>query len=461
MSSLNPSHDKSSTQNKRPGGPPSRTRMISTSAPQQRSAVWAFERIYGITVLFMATGTWLPQRLLGRAPSSSLTEGDPVQQGVWVAVYILGAVFLFPHLSRARSLAWPSLVPYLLLLLAAPSTLWSEQPELTAKRTLSLAGTFVLGTYFGLAYSPRQFLRLIAIALSLSVGLSLITIAIFPEFAVDPYGAWTGIYGQKNWLGRVASFVIVLLLLNLIVGKSRHRLVQVSVILVAGILLLFSQSATSAALLLTGLSISLAAYCIWKSPVFSAIALFWSAPVLILLLVTLSPDGLDNARLLGRDNTLTGRTPLWGFLLDAARERPFLGYSYGGFWTGSTGASQAVTESMSRLTYGTWIPSVAHNGYLDLVLSLGIVGLAFYLCSLVLNLSKSFEVVRQESAVANFFPIVFLAFFTVANLTESILLVHNSIFWILYLAVTLWLWNQPSAFARNPEPVAPARIDHH
>jgi O-antigen ligase len=64
---------------------------------------------------------------------------------------------------------------------------------------------------------------------------------------------------------------------------------------------------------------------------------------------------------LGRDATLTGRTYVWSSLLPEATQNIVTGHGFGGFW---------ITKS--RINFDI---SDAHNGYLDILLDMGIIGL--------------------------------------------------------------------------------------
>jgi O-antigen ligase len=145
---------------------------------------------------------------------------------------------------------------------------------------------------------------------------------------------------------------------------------------------------------------------------------------------------------LGRDFTLTGRTALWTFLCDYAAAHPVLGYGYATFWTG------AITNSVeSRLG---WSPGQAHNGYLDLVLQLGLVGAASFLISAVtagVRLARASHFQAAEGRVGAAIG----GFIIVASLTESGLTSQNSILWILYVAVASW------AVANSVAPGLPQR----
>ena len=67
----------------------------------------------------------------------------------------------------------------------------------------------------------------------------------------------------------------------------------------------------------------------------------------------------------GRSETLTGRTDTWGQLVPVVKQHAFLGYGFESFWT---------TARQDQ-----YLMSHAHNGYLDVLLTLGAVGLVLYL----------------------------------------------------------------------------------
>jgi O-antigen ligase len=68
----------------------------------------------------------------------------------------------------------------------------------------------------------------------------------------------------------------------------------------------------------------------------------------------------------GRDATLTGRTGLWETLLQEPTD-PLIGVGYASFWLG---------ERLTRFwaMYPKSPPNEAHNGYLEVYLNLGLIG---------------------------------------------------------------------------------------
>ena len=95
----------------------------------------------------------------------------------------------------------------------------------------------------------------------------------------------------------------------------------------------------------------------------------------------------------GRDVTLTDRTDLWTDLMDIAAERPLLGVGYGAFWIGNT---------HNLWDRHLWRPNQGHNGYLDVYLELGVVGLVLLLAVLAtsfLSLLKQVAVRFDQSVL--------------------------------------------------------------
>lgn len=124
--------------------------------------------------------------------------------------------------------------------------------------------------------------------------------------------------------------------------------------------------------------------------------------------------GLTNAVLLGRTEqagSLTGRVPLWEELSKYANERLFTGYGYETFWTPER--IEAVMKTQE------WALQSAHNGYFDLTLQLGLVGLALGLATVLtsFNLLQSAYAQTRESGYAFVYGV--LAFALTNSLLES------------------------------------------
>ena len=74
----------------------------------------------------------------------------------------------------------------------------------------------------------------------------------------------------------------------------------------------------------------------------------------------------------GKDSTLSQRTIIWAAAWDAAVKRPILGYGFAAFWKGLYGPSQSV------VLIAGWGLEQAQDGFLDVWLEVGVVGLALF-----------------------------------------------------------------------------------
>lgn len=128
----------------------------------------------------------------------------------------------------------------------------------------------------------------------------------------------------------------------------------------------------------------------------------------------------DLVAVLGRDATFSGRTDIWRLVLDAAWERPLLGFGY----------NAATADFMRPLLVG-WVGSAAvdaYNGYLDVLLGTGIVGLVSLLFCISSVIIRGFSRVKTSAGpemdcfmLLVSFPIssLFYSFFEVAGMGGS------------------------------------------
>jgi O-antigen ligase len=133
----------------------------------------------------------------------------------------------------------------------------------------------------------------------------------------------------------------------------------------------------------------------------------------------------------GRDDTLTGRTVLWGDLLSIASNHPILGVGYGSFWIGDKGESLVSwSEKVS------WRPGQGHNGYIDVYVELGLVGV-FLIIGLVVAAFKNIGKIVHTNFQYASMRLAFLITILVNNITESSFLRGTHNLWFLFLLVAI------------------------
>ena len=413
----------------------------------------ACEKGFTVLALFLFTGALVP---LLRVPSGAFMGGtsadivqqDPVILTMWLGLYGITSLLILARWRRFVHVATRDKLLLLLVGIAMLSVLWSFAPQITLRREVALVGTTLFGAYLAARYNSGELLRLLAWALGVAALLSLIFALMFPSYGTvsGAYGsdAWQGAFvGGKNVLGRIMALSVLVFLL-LALSTRKHRLVLWSGFGLSAGLLWMSNSVTS---LISLLTILLLLPLYW--------ALRWRYNLVVALLILAVVAGgiavtwlLVNAEdvlgVLGRDTTLTNRTNLWPAVIEMIRQHPWLGYGYGAFWLGWSGEAAHVS---------IWVivsnPPIlhAHNGFLDLWLDLGLLGLVTFAFGFSLAALRAVSWARATKTAEGLWPLVFLSFIVLYNFTESSILVHNNIFWILYVAVVLL------TATGSPEPV--------
>lgn len=130
----------------------------------------------------------------------------------------------------------------------------------------------------------------------------------------------------------------------------------------------------------------------------------------------------------GRDVTLTGRTPLWDVLLKLGARKPLHGAGYSGFWISS--------DSMPLRYMFDWIPDTAHNGYIDLYVNIGLIGLVFLIGMIVIGYLKMEQAVDEDFNLGRF-RIVFLVMNLIYNITESNWIYPTNLLWFIFVLINI------------------------
>jgi O-antigen ligase len=150
--------------------------------------------------------------------------------------------------------------------------------------------------------------------------------------------------------------------------------------------------------------------------------------VLSIVIITASVMfGAEILALLGRDTTLTGRTDIWQAVWQSILKRPMLGYGFAGFWIGMKGEAINVIASV------LWDVPHAHNGFLEIMLQLGVIGMAIFILSYLRACSRAWTMIRSQYIEQAIWPIFALFLILICNLDENTLLSFNGIFWVIYI----------------------------
>ncbi|NES96566.1 MAG: O-antigen ligase family protein, partial [Desertifilum sp. SIO1I2] len=320
-----------------------------------------------------------------------------------------------------------------LVLTAIVSFAWSDFPSLSLKRGISTLQTAMFGLYLASRYSLKEQLQLVAWAMGIISIFTVLFTGAFPGSGIEQgihAGAWRGPLVHKNMLARLMAMGTIPTLLVALDAPAKHRRL---LWLVFWITLALAVLTTSK----TGLLIAFALVAL--TPLFKALR--WTDGVMIpfaIFLVFITTSGVtwlaENWEEflfgLGKDPTLSGRTYLWEASIDKISQRPWLGYGYQAFWQVSGAAEYVWTAVRYR-------PAHSHNGFVNLALDLGLVGAFFFVMSLVTIYIRGISWLRITKSSAALWPLLYASFLLLYNQTESTIIEHNNLFWLLHISVTL------------------------
>lgn len=405
----------------------------------------------GVT-LFMLAEAFLPRLL---APPSSGIPGDVPESTLlrflWLPFYGLIGIGL---ILAARQ-SWRAILrsPWLVLLslLAIVSAVWSIDPELSFRRGIAVLATTLMGVYLAARFDWNTALRLLASVWFVLMLASFVAGIVAPGFGVmgeiHP-GAWMGGWSEKNALGghaARASFLFAFMVWR----DTDHRRAWTIGLIFALSLVLLSRSATALLGVMLGIAIIASAWWMLKGRR-HALALAWAGVTaigLVMIIYAMAPGILLG--LIGKDETLTGRTDIWVELAAAIEQKPALGYGYLAFWGLDSEPRYWLAKSVA------WNAPSGHNGWLDLAISLGLVGVALFFIDVAGTLWRSARLATRSPA--GVFAIGFVAQFLLFAMSESIILAQNSILWATFAFVSAKLvLEREGAQSQTPQSAAPS-----
>ncbi len=400
------------------------------------------ERAFFVVMFLLSTGGPLELVAQGyNGPGAGAARAITVP--LWTAFYVAALAWARPVAARAWRAARLDWAVVALLALALASTAWSAAPSLSARRSLALAGTAVIGWYAAARYTTAELQRLLAWACAAAVVLSVAFVAlpglgITPDNVnpdlVDPSyaGAWRGIYPTKNLLAQVMGLSAVVLFGAAAAARGWRRALFGGLAAATPLIIYRAHSATGlavVALLFAGWPVLLL---VRARPAAAAAA--WSAlgslAALVVLVAGTAPQAVF--ALVGRNASLTGRVPLWDALLDEVMRRPWLGWGHAAFWLDWAG------EGSNRIAQRVgWQPGYAHNGFLDETLGLGLAGLALVVAAYVGLARATAWWTRHEPGLASAaWPGVIVLYLLLDNLTEGGLVQQNGYMWVLLVTLS-------------------------
>jgi exopolysaccharide production protein ExoQ len=423
-----------------------------------------------LVVLWVAMGgtraptQWLAAFGIGHTSETvadSYVEGSPIDRNIFLALMLPGMYVLFRRRKRITAVLRANGPILLFFAYCGVSALWSDYPDVAFRRWFKALGDVIMALVVVTDLNPPVALRRVLARLGfIFLPLSILFIKWYGNLGRDyrpDYGNWiityTGVTTSKNMLGMIVLIFGLGAVWRLLQafrkdGDSRKPGVLISqTILLAIALWLFHlvHSMTSLACFMMAVCLML----VTSLPILARRP--WVVHVLVGSMVTLSflvlflNIGTGLLTSMGRDATLTGRTDIWNLVLGMTGN-PLIGTGFESFWLGKR------LQAMWAVYW--WHPNEAHNGYLEVYLSLGWIGVSLLAMLLITGYWHGVNEFRRSPETGK----LKLAYFVVAvayNFTESAIRTMNPV-WTFFLIATLAVPAATKRIKRKPPPIAEA-----
>ena len=351
---------------------------------------------------------------------ASTLDGSPLDAGIFVVLLLVGLIVLLQRKGKTKALLAANSPIILLFLYCLVSVAWSPFHGPALKRWIKAIGdvimVLVLVTDGDLVSNLRRlYSRLGFILMPFSIILIRYT-DLGRGYDPDGLPMNTGVTTNKNSLGLIVFLITLGALWNVRTllkekrGPIRNRRLFAQITLLGfGILMLhMARSATSVACFILGGGLMFA----------TNLRMFRNRPARVRVLaigvvvagaLTMYLGGQSAvASALGRSSTLSGRTDIWEASI-ASADNPVIGTGFESFWNANARKVSQILVARGFIDMSNLVS--AHNGYIEVYLDLGYVGVGLLALVLVKGFRDAVNSFRYDPRLAG----LLLAYVTTAT----------------------------------------------
>jgi exopolysaccharide production protein ExoQ len=346
--------------------------------PKTSAVLW----VPVIWLFFLGSRT--PSMWLGLSYGSAvqaLEEGSPLDRTIFLLLTLAAFVILFSRSFQWRKVVAQNSALVFFLAFALLSVAWSDFPLATFKKWFRDMGVYMVVLVVLSDPRPLEAVRTVLRRVCyLVVPLSIVLIKYYPYLG-KTFSAWgsqeyCGVSTSKNMLGALCLVSGIFCFWDTITNWHQRRELRVRRVILLNIafigmtlwLLNLSGSNTSTICLALGCLIIAAANCKFGRRHPAWIKALAPSTFLVYLILTLGFSmGGQLSQAVGKSADMSDRTQIWQVLLSVPIN-PVLGTGYQSFWLGDR-----VQWVWARLNGDNVLE--AHNGYLEVYLELGVIGL--------------------------------------------------------------------------------------
>jgi O-antigen ligase len=366
-------------------------------------------------------------------------EGNPVDRNIYLTLYVVAGIILIQRRVRLGEFIAENPWLSIYLLFCGFGILWSDYLLVSFKRYIKEIGNILIALvvlteprpYEAITTMVRRFAYIL-------IPLSIVLYKYFPSLGrvYHRYSGEmhiTGVTANKNNLGALCMIcgIIMFAILyqswrenkSLIDKKNRNDLI---VFIMTLWLLIQSRSSTSLACFIIGVSLywMLGTFAI-KKRLKSLSTIFILSCVAILFLNNIIDIAGIAISGFGKDETLTGRTELWSYLITKS-ENPLIGVGYDSYWLGRR------IQQLWDMYW--WHPTQSHNGYIEIYINIGLIGLFMMIGVLISTLRSTINKLLYDFEFGRIIMslLIIIVFY---NMTETAYKAGHFMYFVFVLAV--------------------------
>ncbi len=328
---------------------------------------------------------------------------------------IASSLVLFAYgCKRTRTVGTGGIIALGVIAFLFLDSLFSIDPASTLREAIIYL--YVILGAIGVAsiLTADAYMEALSLVCLLSALASIALLAVSHSTAISELGDYNGIFPHKNFLGQVMAAGALASLHSIRVDRH-HRARNICILLVCGGMALASRSATSWLTIFVFCALDVIITLCRRGGVAQTMGLVLAAVALpSLIFAAIDPDAI--LVLIGKDPSLTGRTEIWAFVINDIWQRPILGWGYFAFWSPFNLAAVEISDSVH------WMVPQAHNGLLEMLLSIGLVGTSLFVFLLVRTISLALRCFRIQAPALGLSTILCCAGVLLLGVSETVLL---------------------------------------
>ena len=366
--------------------------------------------------------------------SGSAEDGNAFIRSALLACLAISMLGIIQHIGTSVKLflrTWPVWVLLLWFLLTSH---WASYPDISIRRSIAYITIYLIAVSLAVSFEhPVDFQRPLYLALVLIFLANIVAAQIIP-----PNNAKLGVnglYAQKNGAGVIALYVIMVMTVSIALRRPLiTKLFSACLVILGWAFLISTQAKTSYAIAVClSFMIPVLSYLLLKPKAYmlfaaAVCALLFGVMVLVFQLMNLTLEELGKAIFV--DLTFTNRTFIWNAVIPEIWHRPWTGAGFGSFW--ATGRLlNPINARPDEFFMDAKLINEAHNGYIDIALQAGFIGLVLALLVMARaawQLCRAISI-RSDDCDGRVSCMIMLALglaMSIANLTESLVFQYSN-----------------------------------